>query len=105
MSKKLFSFYFKEFLIKIKFFRFREIVALGNQLLSRNPNLHEVTEMIVKLTGEQDAIHRGWAEKQKWLQQCVELQVFNREADKIDATTKSHEAFLEYIELGVIFKV
>lgn len=54
-----------------------------------------------RLAAEQEAVQRGWAEKQKWLQQCVELQVFNREADKIDATTKGHEAFLEYADLGV----
>lgn len=34
------------------------------------------------------------------MQQSVELQIFNREADKIDATTKSHEAFLDYMDLG-----
>lgn len=82
---------------------FKELVALGNQLIQRNPNLTDVPEMVQRLAAEQDAVQRGWNEKQKWLQQCVELQVFNREADKIDATTKSHEAFLEYVDLGVSF--
>lgn len=73
---------------------------MGKQLLQRNPNLTEIQEMIQRLTAEQAAVHRGWTEKEKWLQQCVELQIFNREADKIDATTKSHEAYLEYSDLG-----
>jgi spectrin beta len=73
---------------------------LGKQLTIRNPNLTEIPAMLERLTSEQDAVHRGWAEKEKWLLQCVELQVFNREADKIDATTKSHEAYLEYNQLG-----
>ena len=73
---------------------------MGKQLTERNPNLTEIPAMLARLADEQDAVHRGWAEKEKWLQQCVELQVFNREADKIDATTKSHEAYLEYSDLG-----
>jgi spectrin beta len=80
--------------------RFKEVLSLGQQLNQRNPNLKEVSDTMQRLRAEQDAVHRGWAEKEKWLQQCVELQVFNREADKIDATTKSHEAFLEYGDLG-----
>lgn len=81
---------------------FTELLALGQQLCLRNPGLTaDVPQMMQRLTAEREAVQRGWAEKQKWLQQCVELQVFNREADKIDATTKGHEAFLEYADLGV----
>lgn len=79
---------------------FKELIALGIQLQQRNPNLTDVNELIERLIAEQDAVQRGWLDKQKRLQQGVELQIFNREADKIDATTKSHEAFLEYTELG-----
>lgn len=79
---------------------FKQLAQLGNQLQSRNPNLVEVPEMIQKLSAEQEAVHAGWLVKEKKLQQCIELQVFNREADKIDATTKSHEAYLEYADLG-----
>lgn len=80
---------------------FAEVINLGKQLSDGKPNMEETVKVIARLKAEQDAIHRGWGEKQKWLQQCVELQIFNREADKIDATTKSHEAFLEYKNLGV----
>ncbi|XP_065360785.1 spectrin beta chain, non-erythrocytic 5 isoform X2 [Calliphora vicina] len=79
---------------------FDEVIDLGKQLSDGKPNMQETVKIIDRLKAEQDAIHRGWLEKQKWLQQCVELQIFNREADKIDATTKSHEAFLEYNNLG-----
>ncbi|XP_017842227.1 spectrin beta chain, non-erythrocytic 5 isoform X2 [Drosophila busckii] len=79
---------------------FQEVIQLGKQLSDGKPNMAETVQLIERLKAEQDAIHRGWAEKQKWLLQCVELQMFNREADKIDATTKSHEAFLEYNNLG-----
>ncbi|XP_016975526.1 spectrin beta chain, non-erythrocytic 5 isoform X1 [Drosophila rhopaloa] len=79
---------------------FVEVIQLGKQLSDGKPHMAETVAVIERLKAEQDAIHRGWAEKQKWLLQCVELQMFNREADKIDATTKSHEAFLEYNNLG-----
>jgi hypothetical protein len=29
------------------------------------------------------------------------LQIFNKEADQIDAASSSHEAFLEFFDLGV----
>lgn len=80
---------------------FDEVIALGKQLTEGNSDQVEVQKIIDRLGAEKDAISRGWAEKNKWLQQCVELQILNREADKIDATTKGHEAFLEYSNLGV----
>lgn len=86
--------------IKTQDDEFRELLKLGKQLVERNPNLKEIPVMMEKLAAEQDAVHRGWAEKEKWLHQCVELQIFNREANKIDATTKAHEAYLEFSDLG-----
>lgn len=79
---------------------FNEVIALGKQLHQRNPNLNEVADLINRLTVEQEAIYNSWLAKQRKLQQGVELQIFNREADKIDATTKAHEAFLEYTDIG-----
>lgn len=35
------------------------------------------------------------------LKEQLDLQLFNREAERIDATTKGHEAFLDYTDLGV----
>lgn len=79
---------------------FKEVIALGKQLLQRNPNLSNVVELVNQLELEKDVIQQTFIDKQKKLQQGIELQVFNREADKIDATTKSHEAFLELTDLG-----
>uniref|UniRef100_A0A1B0AD16 Spectrin beta chain, non-erythrocytic 5 n=1 Tax=Glossina pallidipes TaxID=7398 RepID=A0A1B0AD16_GLOPL len=86
--------------IKAHVNEFAEVINLGQQLSDGKPNMVDIIKIIERLKAEQDAIHRGWGEKQKWLQQGVELQIFNREADKIDATSKSHEAFLEYNNLG-----
>lgn len=86
--------------IKTQNDEFKEVIALGNQLKQRNPNSNDFADLIDRLIIEQDTVHSSWLDKQKRLQQGVELQIFNREADKIDATTKSHEAFLEYSDLG-----
>ncbi|XP_076761659.1 spectrin beta chain, non-erythrocytic 5 kst isoform X2 [Xylocopa sonorina] len=79
---------------------FREVEELGNQLLYRNPSLVDVSERLDKLHGLYQAVTSDWLAKQAWLQQCLELQQFNREADQIEATTSSHEAFLEFTDLG-----
>ncbi|XP_075227745.1 spectrin beta chain, non-erythrocytic 5 kst isoform X2 [Lycorma delicatula] len=79
---------------------FQELADLGGQLLSRNPGLTDVKELLARLSSEQEAIWRGWNEKGDWLRQCLELQLLNKEADHIDTTTSSHDAFLEFTDLG-----
>ncbi|XP_063863708.1 spectrin beta chain, non-erythrocytic 2-like isoform X27 [Scylla paramamosain] len=79
---------------------FSELSQLGEKLLKRNPDFAEVKEKMAQLGEEQRAIHRGWQEKGDWLRQCMDLQLFNREADQIDAATSSHETFLDYKDLG-----
>lgn len=79
---------------------FKEVIALGKQLQQRNPSMNDVADLIEQLETAHEAISKKWFDKQTKLQQGVELQMFNRESDKIDATTKSHDAFLEYTDLG-----
>lgn len=80
--------------------RFREVEDLGRELLRRNPTLTDVRERLDKLNGLYPAVTADWMAKEEWLRQCLELQQFNREADQIEATTSSHEAFLEFTDLG-----
>lgn len=60
----------------------------------------EVRERLDKLKGLHQAVTSDWLAKEAWLQQCLELQQFNREADQIEANNSSHEAFLEFTDLG-----
>jgi spectrin beta len=80
------------------------LTNLGKKLLKSNPGLTDVAERVERLTAEQAALGRGWKEKQNWLDQCHQLQLFNREADNIDAATSAHQAFLEFSDLGVSFR-
>ncbi|KAK0173670.1 hypothetical protein PV328_006832 [Microctonus aethiopoides] len=86
--------------IKTREDEFREVEDLGTQLLRRNPTLTDVGERLEKLHGLYQAVVTDWSSKEEWLRQCLELQQFNREADQIDATTSSHEVFLEFFNLG-----
>lgn len=81
--------------------RFREVAALGNQLLVHNPGQSEIKDRLDKLSTEQTAVERGLEEKGDWLRQCLDLQCFNQEADHIDTMTAIHEAFLDFTDLGV----
>lgn len=83
------------------FLRFKQLTDLGSKLLQSNPELTDVRDRLLRLGAEQDALARGWEEKQDWLQQCLQLQLFNKEADNIDAVTNAHQAFLEFSDLGV----
>lgn len=80
---------------------FREVTGLGRQLLQRNPALTDVAERLERLTAEDQAVMRGFGEKGNWLRQCLDLQLLNREADQIEASTSSHEVFLANTDLGV----
>jgi spectrin beta len=80
---------------------YRELTDLGGQLLQRNPALTDVAEQLERLNAEHQAVIRGWGEKGDWLRQCLDLQLLNREADQIEASTSSHEVFLANTDLGV----
>lgn len=73
---------------------------MGGKLLLRNPHLEEIRERLEKINGLHHNVMLSWNNKNKWLYQCLELQQFNREADRIDAITKSHATYLEFTDLG-----
>lgn len=83
------------------FNRFKEIISLGKKLVHHNPNISEVPEIIKQLEADEKDIKYLWDRKSAWLKQCLELQLLNREADQIDASTSGHEAYLEINDLGV----
>lgn len=81
--------------------RFAYVNELGERLLKKSPQTHEIAGMLKRLEDGRQEIHRLWNEKYKQLQDQLELQLFNREADHLDAVTKGHEALLELSDLGV----
>lgn len=82
-------------------YRLQEVSELGKQLMLGNPNINDVKERLARLDTENALVQQGFEDKGRWLKQCLNLQLLNKEADHIDTTTSSHEAFLEFSELGV----
>uniref|UniRef100_A0A915PUP8 Spectrin beta chain n=1 Tax=Setaria digitata TaxID=48799 RepID=A0A915PUP8_9BILA len=73
---------------------------LGERLLQKNPALNDVRESLKKLDIEQQSLNALWKEKERRLKELLNLQLLNTEAERIDAATKGHEAFLELSNLG-----
>lgn len=80
----------------------REVIELGKKLLASGDRSSDgVKERNDKLTTEVNVVAHEWAQKRDWIKQCLALQIFNKEADHIDAATSGSEMFLEYTDLGV----
>lgn len=82
-------------------FRFLYVEELGHRLTQKSVNVKEVQETLASLKEEQVQLKQHWDAKQHFLEDMLEEQLFNREADHIDAATKGHEAFLDLGDLGV----
>ncbi|KAK9874725.1 hypothetical protein WA026_005540 [Henosepilachna vigintioctopunctata] len=79
---------------------FKQLANLGRKLCKSHENKEEILGKVQRLEEEQAALMRGWKEKLHWIEQCLQLQNFNREADNIDAATSAHLNFLDYSDSG-----
>ncbi|KJH48207.1 spectrin repeat-containing domain protein [Dictyocaulus viviparus] len=76
------------------------VMELGRRLLDKNPRLQEVDDHLNHLGVEINSVKNMYRVRDAKLKEQLDLQLFNREAERIDATTKGHEAFLDYADLG-----
>lgn len=81
--------------------RFDRLRALGEAILAKDPNNQEVRDKLRQMDADQRALEDLWRRKNDELLAAKELQIFLKEADQIDSVTASHEAFLEFDDLGV----
>ncbi|CAJ0961940.1 unnamed protein product, partial [Mesorhabditis belari] len=86
--------------IKDKKYEVEYVHELGKRLLDKNPRLNVVREKLGNLQHAMEEIRGIWSAKNAYLKQQLDLQLFNREAERIDAVTKGHEAFLDFKDLG-----
>ncbi|XP_077320667.1 spectrin beta chain, non-erythrocytic 5 isoform X3 [Lithobates pipiens] len=79
--------------------RIIELQQMGQAVLqsSRSP---EVRDCLVNLIQEYNTLSDLWVERKTKLDQGLELQQFLKEADSVNATLSSHEAFLRVDDLG-----
>ena len=61
----------------------------------------EVRRTLAQLEEEWAGLDRLWAGRKRKLEQGLELQKLNLEADRIEATLSAHEARLRVTDLGV----
>ncbi|CDW52048.1 protein sma d; protein sma c; protein sma b [Trichuris trichiura] len=73
---------------------------LGKRLLSKGQKQAEVEKALQALEENSSQVVTMWQNKRKILGEMLDLQLFIREADHIDAATKGHEAFLEITDVG-----
>ncbi|XP_076441755.1 spectrin beta chain, non-erythrocytic 5-like [Babylonia areolata] len=80
--------------------KFAKAKALGRSILEKNPNAQDVRDKLKRLEEEERAVENMWKDRQKQLQDAYNLQVFNRDADQLDALTSGHDAFLDFGDTG-----
>jgi len=80
--------------------RLDEMIALAEKILEKDPNNKEVQEALRKLKAERDLLDELWKKKNAELIAAKDLQVLMREADQIGSLTASHDAFLDFDDLG-----
>ncbi|XP_009997918.1 PREDICTED: spectrin beta chain, non-erythrocytic 5 [Chaetura pelagica] len=83
--------------------RFVQLEELGHKVIHEQPSNSRTTDVhqfMEKLTKENKELEKMWEQKQKKLQDGLELQKFNREGDRINAALSGHEVFLRGDDLG-----
>ncbi|MFH4975130.1 hypothetical protein AB6A40_001839 [Gnathostoma spinigerum] len=86
--------------IASKKYEFDYVRDLGQRLLQKNPSLAKVKGILRDLEEERQKINGMWKDKERVLKEMLDLQLFNTEAERIDAATKGHEDFLKLSNLG-----
>lgn len=69
--------------------------------LEGSPGSEEVRRTLAQLKEELAGVERQWSDRKLRLEQGLELQKLNMEADRIEATLSAHEARLRVTDLGV----
>ncbi|XP_068017491.1 spectrin beta chain, non-erythrocytic 5 isoform X2 [Melanerpes formicivorus] len=83
--------------------RFVELEELGHKVIHNQPSNGRTTDVyqaMERLAKENKELEKMWEQRQKKLQDGLELQKFNREGDRINAALSGHEAFLRGDDLG-----
>ncbi|XP_014805640.1 PREDICTED: spectrin beta chain, non-erythrocytic 5-like [Calidris pugnax] len=83
--------------------RFVQLEELGRKVIHEQPSngrTADVHQSMERLAEENKLLEKMWEQRQKKLQDGLELQKFNREGDRINAALSGHEAFLRGNDLG-----
>ncbi|KAI6229996.1 Spectrin repeat-containing domain protein [Aphelenchoides fujianensis] len=81
-------------------YEFTYTAELGESLLRKNPRLADVANTLQQIEAARADLEAAWKQRDAEYRQLLELQVFNREAERIDALTKGQERECEIGNLG-----
>nr|XP_032800960.1 spectrin alpha chain, non-erythrocytic 1 isoform X8 [Petromyzon marinus] len=80
---------------------FQAFEQFGQQLLDRNHYASaEVRDKLAGLDRERSGLEKAWATRRMMLDQCLELQLFNRDCEQAEGWMASREAFLAVDDKG-----
>ena len=85
--------------IRAKQDEFTSLIQLGEKMYGRQPS-QDMEEKVQNLKEERKVVLRGWQQKGDFLRQVRDLQLFNREADRIDATISAQMKLLDSLSNG-----
>ncbi|XP_054709348.1 spectrin beta chain-like [Uloborus diversus] len=77
--------------------RFQEVKRLGEIVSATEP---EIIPLLEQLQEARSSVHCLWAEKKTWLQQTLDLQIFNREANQLQSMASGQDSLLETADLA-----
>ncbi|CAD5229846.1 unnamed protein product [Bursaphelenchus xylophilus] len=86
--------------INAKDYEFGYVDELGHNLLRKNPALRNVHDTLEKVHNARQDLEDAWKRRENEYKQLFDLQVFNREAERIDALMREHEIYLDTSGLG-----
>uniref|UniRef100_A0A0N4ZQ51 Spectrin beta chain n=1 Tax=Parastrongyloides trichosuri TaxID=131310 RepID=A0A0N4ZQ51_PARTI len=86
--------------IDTKEYEFDYLRELGMRLLEQDSSLDDVTRRCNELDNGYGKVKRLWDSKKYNIEKLMDFRLFMLEADRIDAVTKGHEAFLNIKDLG-----
>ncbi|XP_078606069.1 spectrin alpha chain, non-erythrocytic 1-like isoform X29 [Branchiostoma floridae x Branchiostoma japonicum] len=78
---------------------FQAFDNFGQQLLAKNHYASpDIEEKLATLAREREELEKAWVARRMKLDQCLELQLFNRDCEQAEAWMASREAFLQEAE-------
>uniref|UniRef100_A0AC35UII5 Spectrin beta chain n=1 Tax=Rhabditophanes sp. KR3021 TaxID=114890 RepID=A0AC35UII5_9BILA len=86
--------------IEAKQFEFSYLNDVGNRISNDNKHLEAIRARCHKLDTAYIGVKQNWERRKYDIEKLMDLRLFNLEAERIDACTKGHEAFLNLKDLG-----
>ncbi|KAI2654409.1 Spectrin beta chain, non-erythrocytic 5 [Labeo rohita] len=86
--------------IELQRAKLKDMEKLGQSLASGDKGAKDVHQTLSKLDNEWSQLDKLWSSRNRRLEQALEFQKLNMEADRIEATISGHEARLKVKDLG-----